>query len=412
MRILLSHSGKQHSYHVAKALDNKEALSRFYTSSYITSPYLQQVLTNRGDTYWTRRFINGLNGSKVNAAWRFEIPEIILGKIYGNGAKVQSAVYNRDASFDAHVSKKLTNEDFDVFWGFQGSCLKSLRVATELGKKAVCELATGHVLAAKTILTEEQKLHPKWADSFDNLEFPASYQKRLEAEPHQASQVVVASQFTQQTLIDSGIPQSKIHMLPLGVDIDHITYQPEKYTPFRSRPLRLLYAGRVTQRKGIAYLLEAMKSFPDASQVQLDIIGHIHGAGKGLDPYKGLFQLKPGVAQSELFELYQHYDALVLPTLFEGFGLVIIEAMAAGLPVITTDHSIGPELIKNDENGYIVPIRDVTAIVKAIESLASKTEGEMYQMRKNAREKSEEYTWQAYEPRLHKVLSNIVDGSK
>jgi glycosyltransferase involved in cell wall biosynthesis len=108
-----------------------------------------------------------------------------------------------------------------------------------------------------------------------------------------------------------------------------------------------------------------------------------------------------------MFKLYQEYDALVLPTVFEGFGLVIVEAMAAGLPVITTPHSIGPELISNSENGYIVPIRNEKALLEAIISLRYKSQEEYQAMRLNARKTVEAYTWQAYQTRLSAVCQQI-----
>src|SRR5690606_41786639 len=74
-KIVLSHSGKQHSYQVARALDALGMLDRFYTSSYITNKKLQQWLISRNDQYWTRRFVKGLGGRKVSANWRFELSE-------------------------------------------------------------------------------------------------------------------------------------------------------------------------------------------------------------------------------------------------------------------------------------------------------------------------------------------------
>ncbi len=71
--ITLSHSGKQHSYQTAKALYKLALLDKFYTSSYITNERLQKYFLKKGDKYWTRRFIDGLPGNRVDANWRFEI---------------------------------------------------------------------------------------------------------------------------------------------------------------------------------------------------------------------------------------------------------------------------------------------------------------------------------------------------
>jgi len=403
MKITLSHSGKQHSYHVAKALYDFGLLDVFYTSSYIRNAKMQNYLMRKGNTYWTRRFIEGLSGDAVNSNWRFELKEIIYRKMYGKSSLTQEAVYKRDMNFDAYVARELKKRKSEVFWGFQGSCYESLQSAKQSGKIAVCELATAHITEAKRILGEEANLHPEWADSIDNLVFKPEYENRLCREPHIADFAIAASQFTKQSLLNDGVAEKKIIVLPLGFDIAHIQFV-EQSDDIEARPLKLLYAGTVTQRKGIKYLLEAMTCL-NSINAELHIIGGIQGSGKALDAYKRHFTYKPAVSQFELFKLYSQYDALVLPTVFEGFGLVIVEAMAAGLPVITTPNSIGTELISNNLNGYIVPIRNTKAIVDSIVELRSKNKHEYLQMRREARKSAEKFSWNVYSERLKTIVN-------
>lgn len=405
-KIILSHSGKQHSYHVAKALLDLGYLDKFYTSSYITSPYLQKKLLKHGDTFWSRRFLTGLHSPCVEANWRFELKELLFARLFGNSARTQHAVYGRDEAFDKMMAKKMHDLQGDVFWGFQGSCYQSLRAAKQAGKYTICELATAHVTSAQKILGEEQLRHPDWADSFDNLVFPPYYQLRLEEEPFRADKVIAASKFTRQTLLDAGLADEKIYTLPLGFDAERIPFKEDSFKAYKNRPLKLLYVGRITQRKGIKYLLEAIKYF-NRKDVELHIIGYIHGKGEGLKPYKGMYHLHSPLSQQELFKAYQEYDALVLPSIFEGFGLVIVEAMAAGLPVIATPHTMGPDVIEEDQNGYLVPIRDVEAIRSAIENLANKSPEAFHQMHLNARQSAMKFTWDAYRDRLKVFLERI-----
>jgi glycosyltransferase involved in cell wall biosynthesis len=81
---------------------------------------------------------------------------------------------------------------------------------------------------------------------------------------------------------------------------------------------------------------------------------------------------------------------------FEGFGLVIVEALAAGLPVITTPHSMGPDVIEQGENGWIVPIRDSKALADCIGQLRSKTDSAYARMREKARQSALRFTWERY----------------
>jgi len=403
-QIVISHSGKQHSYHVAKSLNELGYLNQFYTSSYIKHNRLQNYFLKKNNQFWTRRFLTGLAGKKVEANWRFEVPEH-LGKIFRyDSKKIEELVYSRDEKFDIYMSTILSKTKPKFFWGFQGSCLQSIKAVKKNGGIAICELATAHITFAKHILNEEKQLHPEWADSISNVDFPMQYENRLVDEPNEADIVIAASAFTKLSLTESGIPENKIHILPLGADVEHIKYLEKKRN--KNKPLKLLYAGTVTQRKGIYYLLEAMKYF-SKSEVELHIIGNVFGSGTAFDKYKSMCTYHGSVSQQQLFEMYHEFDVLVLPTIFEGFALVIVEAMAAGLPVITTAHSIGPELINNDQNGYIVPIRNIEAIKLSIEKILNKTENEFEEMSKKARSSALNYSWNKYMNRLKFFLEKI-----
>ena len=410
--IVLSHSGKQHSYHTASCINELQLLDTFYTSSYIRNEHVQRLIEKNRNAFWIRRYIKGVSGKKVNANWRFEIPEIIWRAIEGKSDKVQRLVYARDTNFDQYVAKQLHKHESksNIYWGFQGSCHNSLKESNRLGMISICELATAHVVAAKKILGEEAKLHPEWAHTIDNLLFPAKYEQRLEEEPFLAKKVIVASKFTQNTLIQTGINKSKIIYLPLGFDLANIPYNENRFNSIKNRPLKLLFVGTVTQRKGIKYLLNAMRIL-NSKDIELHIIGGIQGNETALKKYSKEFCYHPPISQQELFSQYAEYDAMVLPTIFEGFGLVIVEAMAAGLPVITTPHTIGPDFITHKKNGYIVPIRDTQSIVNAIESIRALNDDDFFEMKREARKASLTYSWNVYQQKL-KVLIDDLQNNK
>jgi glycosyltransferase involved in cell wall biosynthesis len=89
----------------------------------------------------------------------------------------------------------------------------------------------------------------------------------------------------------------------------------------------------------------------------------------------------------------------VFPSLFEGFGLVLLEALAMGLPVITTAHTAGPDLIHEGVEGFIVPIRDSTAIAERLE-LLHREPARLAEMSRQARLRASEFSWGNYEETL------------
>lgn len=401
--MVIAHAGKQHSYQLANALLKSGNLRRFYTSGYISSILLQKLLEKAGDNFWNRRFLNGLGGDFVRSNWRFELKEFFISKLYGTGKRMNTAVYNRDVIFDKHLANKLPKESPDAFWGFQGSCRESLAQAQNLGWTTIYDFPSAHYEFGKRILEEERRLHPEWNDSFAQLSLPKSYEQRLYEEPQLSNHIVVSSTFSKNTIVSSGLPDSKISLIPLGTTLGKIEQCVEQGS---RKPLKLLYVGRVTQAKGIVYLLEAISKIPK-KEICLTIIGHVEGSGQGLKSYQDKFELLRPVSQDELYRTYKNYDALVLPSLFEGFGLVIIEAMAAGLPVITTPNTMGPDVIRQGENGIIVPIRDVSALTAALESLLNMSDQEFSAMRDAAKSSANKYNWSTYSQRVAEFVSGL-----
>ena len=401
-RIILSHSGKQHSYQVARALEALGMLDRFYTSSYITNKWLQDRLTQSRNQYWTRRFVEGLSGSKVSANWRFELPEVLLRLTKQSTLKVQSAVYNRDEVFDKYIARHIRKQGTSkVLWGFQGSCLSSILAAKELGWSTICEQTSVHVLEQIKTFKKEKELLPEWSHSIPTINFTDAYKERLIQEPQSADYVFVNSSYSRNSQIISGIPENKIYMLPLGFDAKDIQTCLEK-----EKRNRFLYVGRISQSKGIFYMLEAFRKLNSANAT-LTLIGHNQTDFRLLKKYEKFATILPPTNQAELFLLYKEYDALILPTILDGFGFVILEALAAGTPVITTSHSFGPEIISDGKNGFIVEPRDIEGLSEKIERIIELSPAEYMRMRQIANHSASLFSWEQYSTRLHQVLNKL-----
>lgn len=182
-----------------------------------------------------------------------------------------------------------------------------------------------------------------------------------------------------------GVPYGKIrrfHFTPLSeFDLKNASYTNkeerkrlrDKLIDTDSETKMVLFVGQFIHRKGIDLIIEAAKK-TDPN------IGYYLVGGKPTEDLlkrKALLNLKNVhfigfKTKVELAEYYRAADAFLLPTREDIWGLVINEAMAYGLPVITTDHCVaGLELVKNGENGYIIPIDSSDSIVSAINKVFS-----------------------------------------
>lgn len=402
MKVILSHSGKQHSYNIAHQLMKFGALKIFITSSYIKWLFLQRLLRLLKEDFFSKRFLIGLGGSYVNSNWRFEVKEFFLKKLHGINLRTKLAVYERDKAFDKYVCNYIKKQDFDIFWGFQGSCLNSIVISNKLNKITICEQATIYYPFYSKIIQEEIQLNPEWEDSMLASFYPDDHLERLIVEPKIADYVFVASTFSKKSLLDEGINEAKVKVLPLGTDMSNIEVPSDRQ---KRKPLKVLFVGRVTQEKGIKYLLEAVKFLGDS--VELTIIGKIQGSGKALQEYNGYYTYRAFIKHEDLLNTYKDYDVLVNPSLFEGFGFVILEAMASGIPVIATYNSFGPEIIKDCENGFLVPIRDTDAIINSLLKVQNMSDNDYAFMCKLAHSAAKDFTWDKYRIRLENLLNEI-----
>ena len=168
-----------------------------------------------------------------------------------------------------------------------------------------------------------------------------------------------------------------VYMVPGYRPMDGSSPVSPKPVTARAGPLRLIFLGIVKEEKGVFVLLESLRRihFEGTNAVQCDFFGMISESGAARfeielertpnASYCGV--LDPDVVIPTLEE----YDALVLPTFYEGEGHpgVLVEAMMAGIPVITTDFRSIPELIEDRVNGLLVAPHDPTGLVEAIKAI-------------------------------------------
>jgi glycosyltransferase involved in cell wall biosynthesis len=162
---------------------------------------------------------------------------------------------------------------------------------------------------------------------------------------------------------DYGVPRERLRVIPPGVDV--MAWAPPAVRPARGERLRLLFVGGDFARKGGDLLLDVWRHhLADLCELHLVTKGDITSQ-PGVNVYR---TFSPN--DRELRALYQYCDALVLPTRGDCFSLASIEAMAAGLPVITTAVGGIPEIVEDQATGYLIAPNDGIALRQAVERLA------------------------------------------
>jgi glycosyltransferase involved in cell wall biosynthesis len=303
----------------------------------------------------------------------------------------------RNQAIQHRAAELISADDTDVLVP-AGAALKPLVRARRLGVRGWLDCPTAHHRWAESLLREEQRLQPAFAAT---MQFPASSERvarRLDLEIEQADELIMLSSFQRRTFEERGVDPSRIHLVPLGVDVELFRPLPRP----QDGPFTIGFVGQVTQRKGISYVIDAFESVRDRG-VRLLVVGRPVGPRR---PW-----MRPGiehhlpVARSNLPTLYARMDVVVLPSLIEGFGLTALEAMSCGVPVIVSENTFGRDIVVDGANGYVVPIRDANAISERIRSLADEDQLRIT-LGANARATAIRYAWDTFGARIVDLVTN------
>jgi glycosyltransferase involved in cell wall biosynthesis len=271
---------------------------------------------------------------------------------------------------------------------YEDCSLWSFEEAKRLGKACIYDLPIGYYPAWER---KQGELAARFADwlppgGLPSNRFVRPEQKRREMEL--ADLVLVPCSFVRRTI--EQYADKSATLAPYGVDLD---FWRADASVRRDGPTRFIYAGQCSLRKGLPVLLDAWKR-AGLNEATLDLVGSWQFTGQKLrDLPSGVAWFGP-VSAAELRVRYQRSDVFVFPSFFEGFGLVILEAMACGLPVIATDASAAPDVLA-DDCGRIFPAGNVDALADELRWFSAHRD-RVSGMRSVARARAERHSWSNY----------------
>jgi len=306
-------------------------------------------------------------------------------------------------SFDRHVAARLpVLKGLNAVYAYEDGALRTFQEAQGLGLRRIYDLPIGYWRAAQRIFQEERELQPAWACTLTGLNDSDAKLERKDQELELADLVVVPSEFVRSTLIEHGASAAPIAVVPFGSPL------PLSEPPIGSTtgPLRVLYVGSLGQRKGLSYALDAVAAL--GSQVSLTLIGratapHCRPLVAALESHHWVESLP----HPQILEQMRQHDVLLLPSLFEGYALVISEALSQGLPVLTTPNSGAALTIRDGVEGFIVPIRDGQAIAERLQQFADNRE-QLAAMRQACLSRAAELSWFGYEQVLVQAVGQSL----
>lgn len=307
-------------------------------------------------------------------------------------------------SLDNHVAKHHL-QGINGIYAYEDGAATTFQKAKQQGIICLYELPIVFYRTSLAIQLEEAELFSELAPALQSTQEPARKLERKEQEIQLADHIFVPSSFVQDSLLAVGIKPEKISVIPFGAPIEYFRPKPKIDNLFRA-----LFVGRVSPRKGVHYLLKAWQQLqlPDSELLLVGINDFPEG---WLNQYTDIIRYLKSVPHSSLNQYYSAASVLVFPSLVEGLALVQLEAMACGIPIITTSNAGGSDIVTDGVEGFVIPIRDLEALKEKLEWCYRHPQ-ELAAMGRAARQKAEQLTWKQYRYKLATKVQELINCGK
>lgn len=289
------------------------------------------------------------------------------------------------------------------FYGIAAECVEQIEAARRRGMWTVVEQIIAPRVTVEELVAAEAEKFPDWQADRGTDRFAPAFADRERAEWAAADLVICPSEFVRRTVEEAGGPAEKCVVVPYGVDarFGAVTRRGE------GGPLRVLTVGAVGLRKGAPYVCEAARRLRGV--VDFRMVGPLDIPDGVRRLLADALDLRGQVPRREVLSHFAWADVFLLPSVCEGSATVIYEAMAAGLPVVTTPHS--GSVVRPGVDGFVVPVGDGEAVAEKLERLHRDREL-LAAMAQAARRQAGLYDLENYSARLFAVLDRLRGSAR
>jgi glycosyltransferase involved in cell wall biosynthesis len=417
MNILISHpTGNRNVRAVINAMAGAECLYEFDTtlSANPGAPWLK-ILPAGMRQEWLRRSFPAPPAKVWTHPYR-EISRMLFPRI-GMGrylkhetgwASIDAVYRDFDKAVASRLQRRAKQKNISAVYAYEDGALATFKQAKALGLTCIYDLPIAYWETVRKLLQEEAIRLPEWAPTLKGgIQDSPEKLERKTRELEMADIVVGPGSFVKSS-IPAWAKGKKIVMVPFGSPVQVYNEKEEKaLLENNNRPLRVLFAGSMSQRKGLGDLFAAIRLLK-RSDIELVVMGSLEAP---MEFYRAAcpgFIYEPGRPNDQVLALMRTCDVFCLPSIVEGRALVMQEAMSQGLPVIITANTGGEDLIKEDNStGFLVPIRSPEIIAEKLSWMAEHR-AETKEMGRNAKQHAESYTWKKYGDNIIDAIRDFI----
>ena len=337
---------------------------------------------------------------KVRSSW---LPTIVQKCTRHNVGRMRARLDLAAADILAQQVDCGRSRAIGCVYAFSTGAVAAFRQATAAGRLKILEQSSPPV---QTVLETMEAECEKWKElvEFDRkafLEGLATYRVAESLELETADLVIAPSNFVAAELEKIGVKAPRVTVLPYGLarSCESCT----RGSPAGDDTLKILFVGNVSIGKGVPYLVEAARMLPRRG-FEIRVVGSAQMSLSKLKIGDLPIQFLGRVPRGAVEDHYRWADVLCLPTLYDGFGLVQLEAFAHGVPVVTTTAAGG--IVKHGVNGIVVSPRDALGLSRAFQELREDPAG-LEAMRVAALSSMERYSVDNYKRGLQLCLKRL-----
>jgi glycosyltransferase involved in cell wall biosynthesis len=386
---------------IARAAARHDRLHRFYTTWYEGpgrgfSGRIPETLARFLPKELAGRSFPGIPAERVETSGElWELLRMTLMRLPHAKPLASRTMYRAKHRFDSAVARKLRTECADAVVAMFASAERTLAEAKASGAIGALNFVNSHPRYRNELLMSVAGLR----HGHHELIAP-EVEWRVDGELQNAACVLVPSKFVGDQLRAVGVPGDAIVVCRYGVDKSAFRPTEEVQHATRNRRGRLdcLFVGQIGYRKGIPVLIEAARLLA-TKPVVFELVGPAVSADVLRAAPENVVWRGPSTHSSVAAKM-READVFVLPSLEDAYSLVVLEAMASGLPVITTDHTGASEVIRDGHDGLIVQAGNPRALADAVERLPDDVDLRR-RMAISARERAAaEDSWDEYGDRI------------
>jgi glycosyltransferase involved in cell wall biosynthesis len=314
----------------------------------------------------------------------------------------------RTQHFDGRLARMVERTRPEVLLLFSDvGSTETLPLCRRLGIPTILSMVHGDVREERQVLEEEAKASPDFLRIYlgngvlDEAGLDWLHERRLR-DLDLADRIAVPSDHIAETLVRYGAPPEKLRVIPYAANCTGFRPADNKR---HDSACTFLFAGGISQRKGIRYLLEAWRRVQRPGW-KLQLLGPLPRDTTPLQPYLGMVEPLGRVEHTQMSARMAAADVFVFPSLFEGSAVVTYEALACGLPCIVTPNA--GSVVRDGLEGFVVPPRDVEALADRMEELGNHPELRA-RMAGAARARALAFDWPRYHDALVALVTEVID---